>query len=82
MKPTIGRIVIYNQTEYSKNSIQGNKPDQLPAVIVAVWGEVTVNLKVLTDGVNDLWITSASKGDGPGQWNWPVIEPQLASNPQ
>jgi hypothetical protein len=74
MKPTIGRVVIFNMPEYLKNSVYGNKQEQLPAIIVAVWGETTVNLKVITDGQNDLWATSVSQGDGPNQWNWPVIE--------
>lgn len=73
MKPTIGRIVIYNMPDYLKNGVNGNKSDKLPAIIVAVWSETMVNLKVITDGQNDLWVTSASQGDGPNQWNWPVI---------
>ena len=74
MKPTIGRIVIYNVPDYVKNGINGNKQTKLPAIIVAVWSETTVNLKVITDGQNDVWVTSSSIGDGLGQWNWPVKE--------
>jgi len=74
MKPTIGRIVIFNMPDYLKNSVYGNKSDKLPAIIVAVWSETTVNLKVITDGQNDLWITSVSIGDDPNQWNWPIKE--------
>jgi hypothetical protein len=73
MEPTIGRIVIFNMPDYLKNGVNGNKSDKLPAIIVAVWSETTVNLKIITDGQNDLWVTSASQGDGPNQWNWPVI---------
>lgn len=82
MKPTIGRIVIYNTTDADKakmtaaSLISGgcNVQDQLPAIIVAVWGENCVNLKVITDGNLDLWVTSAIQGDQPMNWNWPVIE--------
>jgi len=74
MKPTIGRIVIFNMPDYLINSVNGNKQTKLPAVVVAVWSETTVNLKVITDGQNDLWVTSASQGDSPNQWNWPVKE--------
>jgi hypothetical protein len=72
MEPTIGRIVHLKLTEQQKNSINGNKAEVLPAVIVAVWGPTCVNLKVMTDGVNDLWVTSAQQGENEGQWNWPV----------
>ena len=74
MKPTIGRIVIFNMPDNLRNGVNGNKSDQLPAIIVAAWSETTVNLKVITDGQNDLWVTSVSFGDGPNQWSWPVIE--------
>ena len=74
MKPTIGRIVIFNMTDDLKNKVNGNKQDKLPAIIVAVWSETTVNLKVITDGINDLWITSATQGDNPYNWNWPIKE--------
>lgn len=76
MKPTIGRIVMYNMTQDDKNKINGNKMDVLPAVIVAVWGETCVNLKVISDGLNDLWLTSKQvcETPTPGFWNWPVKE--------
>ena len=74
MKPTIGRIVIFNMPEYLINGVNGNKSYKLPAIIVAVWSETTVNLKVITDGQNDLWVTSVSQGDAVNNWNWPVKE--------
>jgi hypothetical protein len=74
MKPTLGRIVIFNVPDYIKNGINGNKQDKLPAIIVAVWSETTVNLKIITDGQNDIWVTSVSQGDNVNQWNWPVKE--------
>jgi hypothetical protein len=83
MKPTIGRIVIYNATNEQlvamensyKNTGKGcNVQSKLPAIIVAVWSDVMVNLKVITDGQDDLWVTSSHQGDGAGEWQWPVIE--------
>lgn len=79
MKPTIGRIVIYNTTESQQRLMEltplSNTQKQLPAMVVAVWSDDCVNLKVITDGHTDpLWITSANKGDESGQWNWPKIE--------
>jgi hypothetical protein len=81
MIPTIGRIVIYNSTNEQlkamedsyKNTGKGcNIQSKLPAIIVAVWSDIMVNLKVITDGQDDLWVTSSHLGDGAGEWNWPV----------
>ncbi len=44
-------------------------------MIVRVWSDTCVNLKVLVDGNFDFWVTSASQGDGPRNWNWRVIPP-------
>ena len=74
MVPTIGRIVIFNMPDYLKNGVNGNKSDKLPAIIVGVHGPGCVNLKVITDGQNDLWVTSVLQGDSPNYWNWPVKE--------
>jgi hypothetical protein len=88
MKPTIGRIVIYNTTQQEQEALTvlgNNTSKQLPAVIVAVWGESeqsAVNLKVMVDGKGaDIWKTSLSASeekdeDGnlkEGSWHWPVI---------
>lgn len=81
-KPTIGRIVIYRTTEEDKinfRSTYDNVVDQLPAVIVNVWNDTLVNLKVLTDGKTDLWKTSISQGEYEGQWSWPVV---IFANPK
>lgn len=77
MKPTIGRIVIYNTTaeqqiEFSHN---GNSSKKLPAIITAVFNDTQVNLKVIVDGMaHDYWVTTVDQGDNERQWNWPVIE--------
>lgn len=80
MKPTIGRMVVYTATEDDKQQMRDmencNVQDQLPAVVVAVWGDdenALVNLKVLLDGEGDVWRTSIPRGDEPFNWNWPVI---------
>ena len=59
MKPTIGRVVIYNTTQEDRDFMSKqpdcNVHDKLPAIIVAVWSETYVNLKVICDGKLDLW---------------------------
>lgn len=81
MTPTIGRIVIFKtneaQQEHLKNTPYCNVSKELPAIIVAVFSESTVNLKVMLDGPGEFWVTSALQGDEPGNWNWPVIAPQV-----
>lgn len=81
MKPTIGRVVIYTPTEDERKawreSSGGNKineAEKLPAIVVAVWSETCINVKVDLDGPGQLWKTSINRGDGPGEWNWPVKE--------
>ena len=78
MAPTIGRTVIYTPATkeneaWEKDPVM-NTAKKLPAVIVCVWSDECVNLRVFCDGDKTLWVTSANKGDGEGQWNWPVIE--------
>ena len=82
MNPTIGRIVHYKTDESDKvkmkaaSSINGgcNTSEVLPAVVVAVWGESCVNLRVIADGNLDIWKTSVLHGDQQGQWSWPLKE--------
>lgn len=74
MKPTIGRIVIYQPTYEENERLKetGNQSDELPAIVVAVWDGDLVNLKVFTDGVGpELWKPSVSQGNEPGNWHWP-----------
>lgn len=67
MKPTIGRIVIYNHP----GSADGKyPPTQSPAIIQNVAEDGTCRLFVfgpkgqhMDDGLK--------QGDGPCQWNWP-----------
>lgn len=77
MKPSIGRIVIYHLMENSPENVelcqQNGNPHELPAVIVRVWSDNLVNLKVLTDGPYDIWVTSVQYGHEPRHWSWPVM---------
>jgi hypothetical protein len=77
MEPTIGRIVLFTVDEQNAKRIteDGGNHEQcspvLPAVIVKVWSPSCVNLKVLTDGPTDIWVTSVSFGTGPRTCAWP-----------
>lgn len=51
-----------------------NAGDVYPLVITRVWGDTegsAVNGQVLLDGNDTLWVTSATEGDGAGQWFTP-----------
>ena len=72
MEPTIGRIVHFNVPEDMKPKV--NWAEKLPAVIVRVWSNDCVNLKIITDGVEDIWQTSVPKGTEVNQWEWPVVK--------
>ena len=69
MKPTIGRVVIY---KYVSKCEHNNFAEECPAVIVRVWSDTCVNLKLLEDGPENSWKTSVTKGDGVNNWHWPV----------
>jgi hypothetical protein len=78
---SIGRVVIYTPTEEDNNIAGGNRATALPATIVATWEHTSyendeVNLKVLSDGFNDLWKTSVPYDEAgtPGTWKWPEIK--------
>jgi hypothetical protein len=78
MLATIGRIVIYKLTEADKNALRHfncNTPEELPAIVVSVWSESCINVKVIVDGsIPDLWKTSVNLGDQQGNWRWPEIK--------
>lgn len=72
MKPTIGRIVIYNTKE--KDPILSSEP-QFPAIIIKVHNSNTVDLKVFGNGpYSCIYRPNITQGDEPGEWNWPVIQ--------
>lgn len=60
MKPKIGDVVYYFPTKVERE-LMNNNQDKCPAVITAVWGDTCVNLKVIFDGIHDIWKTSISK---------------------
>ena len=74
--PTVGRIVLYRVGARNENVLirqnQIAPGDLLPAMIVRVWDEGRVNLRVICDGTFDAWEPAVSQGDEPGQWNWPL----------
>lgn len=67
-----GRIVLYRQ-----------HADQEPhaAIIVKVWNPSCVNLKVFDENGEDYRATSATLGDGVGQFSFPVIEREAQPSP-
>jgi hypothetical protein len=67
-KPEVGDVVIYKVQEKDDPEINYNYATELPAVVVRVWGDTCVNLKVLTDGPADAWKTSVLRGDDEGEW--------------
>ena len=65
---TIGRIVHYHVGDLSDERLKNNGASVLPAIIVLVNSENSANLKVFTDGPEDVWVTSASRGKEPNEW--------------
>ena len=86
--PTIGRIVHYTLTEDDVLRVHSNRSvnhypasngasagQAYPAIIVRTWGDTPdamVNLQVLLDGPDTLWVTSRDEGDGAGHYVWPT----------
>lgn len=63
MKPTLGRIVIFKDSEGIEHA----------AIITHVWNDTCVNLKAFGNHNNtDMVVTSCVQGDSSNQWNWPV----------
>jgi hypothetical protein len=79
MEPRVGKIVLFNVDEYTQKQIVeaagegwgANTTPLLPAIIVKVWSGSCVNLKLFTDGKQDIWVTSVSQGTEPRTWQWP-----------
>ncbi|KKK96372.1 hypothetical protein LCGC14_2663420 [marine sediment metagenome] len=44
----------------------------LPMIIVSVHNDTNVNGKVILDGNDSFWVTSAPLGEGKGEWQWPL----------
>lgn len=86
--PTVNRIVNYKLNASDVSTIahrranvataRGNavaEGDVFPMMIVRTWGNTpgsAVNGQVFLDGTDQLWVTSRTVGDQPGQFAWPV----------
>lgn len=84
-KVGIGRIVHYVLTESDVGAIEqqravhnvhgnpANAGDEVPMLVVAVWGPDCANGRLMLDGQDDLWVTSRMGSSGPvaGCWHWP-----------
>jgi hypothetical protein len=92
-KPTVGRIVHYYPSKRDEGTILNNISMEgvagpiikdgtvLPAIIVQVWSDTCVNLRVICDGPKDAWKTSVTlfgsagvavdEYEKAGSWEWP-----------
>lgn len=61
MTPSVGRIVHY----------KNEHGHLLAAIITCVWSDERVNLTVFYPDGSTAPVSSAARGDAPGQWNWP-----------
>ena len=61
MKPTVGRVVYYNDN---------NGAHQIAAIIAHVWNDECVNLMVIDRNGNSSGKTSVTRGAGAYQWDW------------
>jgi len=71
MKPTVGRIVLYRVGAADHADLRYNGNQVLPAIVVRVFTDTCISLKIFTDGPTDVWKTSVVQGDGEYQWQWP-----------
>lgn len=71
-KLKLGQVVTYNTTEADRKRMSYNQEcntqHKLPAVVTQVWHDGKCNLKVLLDGVGDIWKTSVEPGTSQGQF--------------
>jgi hypothetical protein len=58
-----------------------NGARECPAVVVRVFDDGKINVQCMVDGPAQLWLTSMTNGDGPGQWRWPIIVPPHVTAP-
>lgn len=63
---TVMFVLARHHIEKTGNS--NNGCPESPAVVVHVFSQDLVNLRVLCDGPETLWVTSATRGWGPGNW--------------
>ena len=85
MEASIGRIVHYKptaeeRTEWGELGNPIGEDEWLPAIVVAVWPEGKVNLRVFIDGDGLPWLTTISSGEGEANWRWPPRADHAAAN--
>jgi hypothetical protein len=68
VKPSIGRIVIYNHPGSADGTFP---PMQSPALVQRVNEDGTVKLVVFSVYGGLFFNPDVAQGDGPCQWNWP-----------
>lgn len=71
MKPSVGRIVHFVPQPGSPAAHNG--ASVVPAIIVRVWSDDMVNLKVFADGPEDVWAGSVTYNEENKEysWHWP-----------
>lgn len=79
MKPTVGDGVLFTFTRTGVTSDDGQSKT-VPAIVVNVFSEELVNLRVFQDGpAIPLWLTSVQRKDtlpdnsDASYWEWPAI---------
>lgn len=71
-RAAMGRIVIYHHFVADREHSLTNGATDCPAMIVRVWDNEGVNLRLLVDGMlGNTWRTSVLEGTEPGQYSWP-----------
>ncbi len=75
-QPELGDRMILRLAKYQleKTGNLNNGTEWAPALVTRVYGHDIVNLRVECDGPATLWVTSADRGFGPGQWHDPRFE--------
>ncbi len=69
---SVGRIVFYHHLQADRDYSLTNGASYCPAIIVRVWPDEVVNLRLFVDGMlSTTWRTSVHEGTEPGQYSWP-----------
>lgn len=68
MKPSIGRIVVYNHPGSADGKFA---PKQSPAIVQKVNEDGTVELFIMSVYGGIFFNHSVTQGVGPSQWQWP-----------
>lgn len=79
MKPTIGKMVVYRTTQADREMMKRSEQkcivqEKLPAVVISVKDDETVNLRVFCDGDITLHKTDAVRGAKEGGWVYRLNE--------